>query len=129
LWSIIKLPNTMTKSSKFMKQVDTLSWTMIVVHNKDRSSRKFKKHSTITHTKICLGRQGLAQKASQTFFDNTSVQQNIVEKISNSFLNFQWLAKTAHVSIFILLFIWFSCFYELQQNWEDILSLNLLRYA
>jgi len=58
------------------------------------------------HTKNHLGRQGLAQKASQTFFDNTSVHQNIVESISNSFLDFQWLAKTAHFSTFIfILFI------------------------
>jgi len=41
------------------------------------------------HAKNHLGRQGLAQKASQTFFDNTSVQQNIVKNISKSFLDFQ----------------------------------------
>jgi len=41
------------------------------------------------HAKNCLRRQGLAQKASQTFFDNTSVQQNIVKSISNSFVDFQ----------------------------------------
>jgi len=41
------------------------------------------------HAENHLGRQGLAQKASQTFFDNTSVQQNIVKGISNSFLDFQ----------------------------------------
>jgi len=41
------------------------------------------------HAKTRLGRQGLAQKASPTFFDNTSVQQNIVKNISNSFLDFQ----------------------------------------
>jgi len=45
------------------------------------------------HTKNCLARQGLAQKASQTYFGNTSVQQNIVESINNCFLDFQWLAK------------------------------------
>jgi len=51
------------------------------------------------HAKNCLGRQGLALKASQTFFDNTSVHQNIVKSISNnSFLDFQQLAKTAHFS-------------------------------
>jgi len=43
----------------------------------------------MTHAKNHLGRQGLAQKASQTFLDNTLVQQNIVKSISNSFLNFQ----------------------------------------
>jgi len=41
------------------------------------------------HAKKHLGRQGLAQKASQTFFGNTSVQQNIVKSISDSFLDFQ----------------------------------------
>jgi len=45
------------------------------------------------YAKNCLGRQGLAQKASQTFFDNISVQQNIVESINNRFLDFQQLAK------------------------------------
>jgi len=53
------------------------------------------------HTKNRLGKQGLAQKASQTFFDNTSIQQNIVESINNGFLNFQQLAKSAHFFIFI----------------------------
>jgi len=57
------------------------------------------------HTKNRLGRQGLAQKASQTFFGNTSVQQNIVENINNRFLDFQQLAKSAHFSIFIFIFI------------------------
>jgi len=73
------------------------------------------------HTKNQLGRQGLAQKASQTFFDNTSVQQNIVESIHNRFLDFQQLAKSAHFSMFIFTFIWFSCFEGLQQNWEGIM--------
>jgi len=41
------------------------------------------------HAKNRLGRQGLAQKASQTFFDNILFQQNIVKGISNSFLDFQ----------------------------------------
>jgi len=41
------------------------------------------------HAKNHLGRQGLAQKAYQTFFGNTSVQQNIVESINNRFLDFQ----------------------------------------
>jgi len=44
------------------------------------------------HTKNRLGRQGLAQKASQTF-DNTSAHQNIVKSISNSFLIFSDLQK------------------------------------
>jgi len=55
------------------------------------------------HTKNCLKRQGLAQKASQTFFDNISVQQNIAESINNHFLDFQQLAKSAHFSIFIFI--------------------------
>jgi len=55
------------------------------------------------HAKNRLGRQGLAQKAYQTFFDNTLVHQNIVRSISNSFLDFQRLAKTAHFSIFIFI--------------------------
>jgi len=38
------------------------------------SSRKLTKRSNIMDAKNCLGRQGLAQNASQTFFDNTSVQ-------------------------------------------------------
>jgi len=43
------------------------------------------------HAKIHLGRQELALKASLTFFDDTSVQQNIVKNVSNSysFLDFQ----------------------------------------
>jgi len=41
------------------------------------------------HAKNRFGRQGLIQKASQTFFGNTSVQQNIVKSLSNSFLDFQ----------------------------------------
>jgi len=49
-----------------------------------------------------LGRQRLAQKASQTFFGSTSVQQNIVKSISNSFLDLQWLAKTTHFSILFI---------------------------
>jgi len=65
------------------------------------------------HAKNHLGRQGLTQKASQTFFDNTLVQQNIVKSISNSFLGFQRLANIVH---FLILFILFSCFDELQQN-------------
>jgi len=66
------------------------------------SSRKFTKHSNITHTKPLLGKQGLAQKASQTFFDNISVQRNIIESKNNRFLDFQQLAKSAHFSILIL---------------------------
>jgi len=64
-----------------------------------------------------LERQGLAQKVSQTFFDNTSVQWNIVESINNCFPDFQRLAKSAYFSILLLLF---SCFEGLQQNWEGI---------
>jgi len=79
------------------------------------------------HAKNHLERQGLAQNASDTFFDNTSVQQNIVKSISNSFLNFQWFAKTTHLFIFI--FILFSCFDRLKQNLENILYGNLPRYA
>jgi len=41
------------------------------------------------HTKNHLGKQGLAQKASQIFSGNTSVQQNIVESINKHFLDFQ----------------------------------------
>jgi len=41
------------------------------------------------HAKNHLGRQGLTQKVSQTFFGNASVQQNIVKSINNSFLDFQ----------------------------------------
>jgi len=37
------------------------------------------------HAKNHLGRQGLAHKASQTFFDNTSVQQNIVKIVFSTF--------------------------------------------
>jgi len=51
------------------------------------------------HTKNHLARQGLAQKASQTFFGNTSVQQNIAESINNRSLDFQQLAKSAYFSI------------------------------
>jgi len=51
------------------------------------------------HIKNHLARQELAQKASQTFFGNTSVQQNIVEIIDNCFLDFQQLAKSAYFSI------------------------------
>jgi len=55
------------------------------------------------HEKNHLGRQGLAQKASQTFFGNTSVQQNIVENINNYFfLDFWQLAKSAYFSILLL---------------------------
>jgi len=36
-----------------------------------------------------LGRQGLAQKASQTFYGDILVQQNIVKSINNSFLDFK----------------------------------------
>jgi len=61
----------------------------IVLIHVYKSSRKFIEYSNIMHTKIHFGRQGLALKASQTFFDNTSVQQNIVENISNNFLDFQ----------------------------------------
>jgi len=57
---------------------------MVVVHN-----REFTKLSNKTHNKNHLGRQGLAQKASQTFFGNTLVQQNIAESINNHFLDFQ----------------------------------------
>jgi len=56
---------------------------MVVVHN-----RKLTKHYNITHAKNCLGRQGLAQKPSQTF-GNTSVQQNIVKSIIDNFLDLQ----------------------------------------
>ena len=114
-----------------MQHLKLVSWTTVVVHNRDHPE-KFTKHSNIMHTKTHLGIQGLAQKASQIFFGNTSVQQNIVKNISNSFLDFQWLAETTHFSIFILLFILFilfSCFDGLQQNLEDILHLNLSRYA
>ena len=45
------------------------------------------------HNKNHFGRQGLAQKASQMFFGNTSVQQNIVKSISNSFSIFSDLQK------------------------------------
>jgi len=47
------------------------------------------KHSNITHAKSYLGRQELTQKTSQTFSGNTSVQQNIIKNISDSFLDFQ----------------------------------------
>jgi len=46
---------------------------MVVVHNRDHPGN-LQNTLSIMHTKNCLGRQGLAQKASQTFFDNTSVQ-------------------------------------------------------
>jgi len=41
------------------------------------------------HAKNRLGKQGLAQKASQTFFGNTSVQRNIAESANNHFLDFR----------------------------------------
>jgi len=47
------------------------------------------------HAKKHLGN---TQKASQTFFSNSSVKQNIVKSISNGFLDFQWLVKTTHFS-------------------------------
>jgi len=65
--------------------------------------KKFTKHSNETHTKNHLGRQELAQKASQTFYDNTSVQQDLVERINNGFLDFQQLAKVAYFSILLLI--------------------------
>jgi len=58
-----------------------------VVHNRDHPG--ILQNTNITHAKNRLGRQGLAQKASQTFFDNTSVHHNIIKSISNSFLDFQ----------------------------------------
>jgi len=61
---------------------------MVVVHNRDHPGN-LTFYSNIMHAKNHPGRQGLAQKASQTFFDNTSVQQNIVKCISNIFLDFQ----------------------------------------
>jgi len=63
---------------------------MVVVHNRDHPGNL--QNSNITYSKNCLGRQGLAQKTSQTF-DNTSVQQNIVKNISNVFLTFSDLQK------------------------------------
>jgi len=59
---------------------------MVVVHDRDYLGNL--QNTNITHTKNCLGRKALAQKASQTFFGNTSVQQNIVESINNRFLDF-----------------------------------------
>jgi len=44
-----------------------------VVHNKDHPG--ILQNTNIMHHKNQLGRQGLAQKASQTFFDDTSVHQ------------------------------------------------------
>jgi len=82
---------------------------MVVVQN-----RNFTKHSNITHAKNHLERQGLGQKASQTFFDSTSVQRSIVKSINNHFLDFQRLAKSAYFSILLLLL--FSYFKGLQQK-------------
>jgi len=53
------------------------------------------------HTKTTLEDKDLVKKTSQTFFGNTSVQQNIVKSISNSFLDFQWLTKTTHVPVLL----------------------------
>jgi len=41
------------------------------------------------YAKNRLGRQGLAQKTSQTFLGTTSVEQNIAESKNNHFFNFQ----------------------------------------
>jgi len=43
----------------------------------------------ITHAKDHLERREVAQKASQTFFGNTLVQQNIVKSINKCFLYFE----------------------------------------
>jgi len=45
------------------------------------------------HDKNHLKRQGLAQKASQIFSSNTSVQRSIVESINKHFLNFPTTCK------------------------------------
>jgi len=84
-----------------MRTVDQKPDNHLEWPNRDHPGNQFTKHSNITHAKNRLGRQGLAQKAPQTFFDNTSIQRNIVESINNRFLNFQQLAKSAHFSIFI----------------------------
>jgi len=51
-----------------------------VVHNRDHPVN-LQKHLDIMHAKNYPGRQGLTQKASHTFFFNTSVQQNIAKSI------------------------------------------------
>ena len=52
------------------------------------------------HTKNNLGREGLAQKTSQTFFVNTYFSSAI--SINNSFFDFQQLAITAYFSMHII---------------------------
>jgi len=48
-------------------------------------------YNALTHAKNRIGRQESVQKASQTFFDNTSVHQNIVKSISNIYSDLQKL--------------------------------------
>jgi len=50
-----------------------------VVHNRDHPGN-LQNTVIITHAKNYPGRLGLAQRASQTFFGNTSIQQNILKK-------------------------------------------------
>jgi len=70
-----------------------ISWTRVVVHNRDHPGKLQNTTIYLMHAKNHLWRQWLAQKSSQTFFSNASVQQNIIKSISNSFFDFQWLAK------------------------------------
>jgi len=51
------------------------------------------------HTKNCLERQGLVQKASHAFFGNTSVHQNIVKNISLIFNDLQKLPISKYYSV------------------------------
>jgi len=47
---------------------------MVVVHNRDHPGNLQNSYSNIMHAKNRLERQELAQKASQTFFGNTSAK-------------------------------------------------------
>jgi len=89
---------------------------MVVVHNRDCPVFQ---NTLIQHTPNHPGRQGLTQKASQTFLYSLLVQLNIIESIKNHFLDFQQLAKSAYFSILLIIII--SYFQGLQQNREGII--------
>jgi len=64
--------------------------------------QEFCKNPNITHAKKPPWKTRINSKASQIFFGNTSVQQNIVKSISNSFFDFQWLAISLSLSTVVL---------------------------
>jgi len=92
-----------------------VSWTTIVVHNRDRLEILW--NFPIEHTKNHPRRFRFTWKSVQTFLYNSLAHQNIVKRISYSVHSFWCVSKSAHFSILLLFFISFK---RLEENYSVI---------